>query len=157
LCGIPSLAFAVGVYLPLSTSTPIFVGGLVRYLADRWGRSAGAAPSETDSDTSPGVLLSTGYIAGGAIRRLLLAFLNFSDEIPRPLSRSQYHEYAITRQETFTEASGEAARYDLGLGESVPDDRKPAVDEAAAAIRDLNDGLLTRYVRVPKGTVLQLG
>jgi uncharacterized oligopeptide transporter (OPT) family protein len=30
LAGIPSLAFAVGVYLPISSSTPIFVGGLVR-------------------------------------------------------------------------------------------------------------------------------
>src|SRR5207249_6534101 len=36
MSGIPSLAFAVGVYLPLSTSTPIFVGGGVRLLVDRY-------------------------------------------------------------------------------------------------------------------------
>ena len=40
LSGVPSLPFAVGVYLPLSSSTPIFVGGLVRYLADRAGRKS---------------------------------------------------------------------------------------------------------------------
>ncbi len=81
LCGIPSLAFAVGVYLPLSTSSPIFVGGMVRYIADRWGKSNTGQPAkETDSDTSSGVLLSTGYIAGGAIAGVLVAFLNFSDQ-----------------------------------------------------------------------------
>ena len=68
LSGVPSLPFAVGVYLPLAESTPIFVGGLVRYLADRAGRkSKGRAPSEAESEMGPGVLLSTGYIAGGAI------------------------------------------------------------------------------------------
>ncbi len=42
LCGVSSLAFAVGVYLPLSSSAPIFVGGLVRYAADRWVRKPAA-------------------------------------------------------------------------------------------------------------------
>ena len=39
LCGVSSLAFAVGVYLPLSSSAPIFVGGMVRYVVERWGES----------------------------------------------------------------------------------------------------------------------
>ena len=30
LSGIPSLAFAVGVYLPISSSMPIFIGGMIR-------------------------------------------------------------------------------------------------------------------------------
>ena len=38
MSGIPSLAFAVGVYLPLSSSSPIFIGGMVRWLVDRWLR-----------------------------------------------------------------------------------------------------------------------
>ena len=38
MSGIPSLAFAVGVYLPLSSSSPIFIGGLVRWLVDRRSR-----------------------------------------------------------------------------------------------------------------------
>jgi OPT family oligopeptide transporter len=67
LCGVPSLAFAVGVYLPLSSSTPIFLGGLVRWIVDKVRNQ----PSEGDS--SPGVLLSSGYIAGGAIATLIVA------------------------------------------------------------------------------------
>src|SRR5437867_9725353 len=36
MSGIPSLAFAVGVYLPLSSSSPIFIGGMVRLMVDKW-------------------------------------------------------------------------------------------------------------------------
>ena len=67
---VPSLAFAVGVYLPLSTSMPIFVGGLVRLAVDRIRRA-----NAEDSDSSPAVLLSSGYIAGGAIAGILIALL----------------------------------------------------------------------------------
>ena len=67
---VPSLAFAVGVYLPLSTSMPIFVGGLVRLAVDRIKRA-----NAEDSDSSPAVLLSSGYIAGGAIAGILIALL----------------------------------------------------------------------------------
>jgi len=38
MSGIPSLAFAVGVYLPLSSSSPIFIGGMIRYLSDLYVR-----------------------------------------------------------------------------------------------------------------------
>jgi putative OPT family oligopeptide transporter len=78
---VPALAFAVGVYLPLSSSSPIFFGGLVRWLVDRKMRKqpAYAAMSETqfaeESDKSPGVLLSSGYIAGGAIAGIIIAIL----------------------------------------------------------------------------------
>ncbi len=82
LCGVSSLPFAVGVYLPLSSTTPIFVGGLTRYLVERIGRKRnGGAASELESEMSPGVLLSTGYIAGGTIAGVLLAFLTFSETI----------------------------------------------------------------------------
>jgi len=70
LSGVPSLPFAVGVYLPLSSSTPIFIGGILRWIADR---SAGR--SESEGDSSPGVLFSSGYIAGGSLCGVLLAFL----------------------------------------------------------------------------------
>jgi putative OPT family oligopeptide transporter len=81
MAGIPSLAFAVGVYLPLSSSSPIFVGGLVRYGVDRYLRRklAGRKLSEdeliAEGDKSPGVLLASGYIAGGAIAGIIIAFL----------------------------------------------------------------------------------
>jgi len=70
MAGVPALAFAVGVYLPLSTSTPILVGGLVRGAVDRLRRTAAE-----ESDSSPAVLLSSGYIAGGAIAGILIAIL----------------------------------------------------------------------------------
>jgi uncharacterized oligopeptide transporter (OPT) family protein len=76
LVGVPSLPFAVGVYLPLSSSTPIFVGGMIRYLADRLGRR-----TEAEGDKSPGVLLSSGYIAGASIALMIVAFLNFDTAI----------------------------------------------------------------------------
>jgi len=81
MAGIPSLAFAVGVYLPLSSSSPIFVGGLVRYAVDLYLRRklAGRNMSEdelvAEGDKSPGVLLASGYIAGGAIAGIIIAFL----------------------------------------------------------------------------------
>lgn len=70
LCGISSLPFAVGVYLPISASTPIFVGGLVRWFVERKTK---APESELEADTGPGVLFSSGLIAGGSIAGILLA------------------------------------------------------------------------------------
>jgi putative OPT family oligopeptide transporter len=67
-----SLTFAVGVYLPLSTTMPIFIGGLVRKLADK---KYGRVPDEASE--SEGTLLSSGLIAGGALVGVLVAFLHF--------------------------------------------------------------------------------
>lgn len=77
---VPALAFAVGVYIPLAASTPIFVGGLIRWLVDRRTRRKAAYAQMTEeqfaaeSDKSPGVLLASGYIAGGAIAGIAIAF-----------------------------------------------------------------------------------
>lgn len=79
LSGVPSLPFAVGVYLPLAASTPIFLGGAVRWLVDAVRRGA------DDGDSSPGVLLSSGYIAGGSIAALIAAFLEFTPETLKSL------------------------------------------------------------------------
>ncbi len=81
LVGIPSLAFAVGVYLPISSSTPIFVGGVIRWLVDRARRKKMEHHQLTEEqhaaegDKSPGVLMASGYIAGGAIAGIIIAFL----------------------------------------------------------------------------------
>ena len=81
VCGVHSLAFAVGVYLPISSTTPIFIGGMIRYFVDRKRRRepAMAKLDETQftaaSDRGPGVLFASGYIAGGAIAGILIAFL----------------------------------------------------------------------------------
>lgn len=71
LCGVPALAFAVGVYLPLAASMPIFAGGLIRWLCDRKGPKY----AEGEEDSSPAVLFSSGLIAGGAIAGILVALL----------------------------------------------------------------------------------
>jgi putative OPT family oligopeptide transporter len=70
LTGVSALAFAVGVYLPLSTTMPIFVGGLIRYVVDRSRKM-----SAEESDSSPAVLMSSGLIAGGSIAGILIALL----------------------------------------------------------------------------------
>lgn len=81
LCGVSSLAFAVGVYLPISSSSPIFVGGLIRWLVDWRMRhklrehKLDEATLAAESDKSPGVLLASGYIAGGAIAGIIIAFI----------------------------------------------------------------------------------
>jgi hypothetical protein len=67
--GVPALAFAVGVYLPLESTTPVFAGGLVRALIDRQ-RGSGA-----ESDAGPGILYSSGLIAGGSMMGLGYALL----------------------------------------------------------------------------------
>jgi putative OPT family oligopeptide transporter len=79
MAGIPSLAFSVGVYLPLSSTSPIFVGGVIRWLADRRNNKLAhnAVLSEEEKqaagDRSSGVLLASGYIAGGALAGIIIA------------------------------------------------------------------------------------
>ncbi|MEO8217835.1 MAG: oligopeptide transporter, OPT family [Acidobacteriota bacterium] len=81
MSGIPSLAFAVGVYLPLSSSSPIFIGGMVRFMVDRYlrrkfrGHNLTEEQLVAEGDKSPGVLMASGYIAGGAIAGIIIAFM----------------------------------------------------------------------------------
>jgi putative OPT family oligopeptide transporter len=96
LCGVSSLAFAVGVYVPMQYSVPIFCGGLVRWAVDAYAlrRSAAAVAGGTPeeraaaevraiarTESSPAVLLASGFIAGGSLAGVLLAFLEI-DQIP---------------------------------------------------------------------------
>jgi putative OPT family oligopeptide transporter len=69
LCGIHSLSFAVGSYLPIATTAPIFAGGLVRaYVEKRTGRTE-------ESEVGAGTLFSSGLIAGGSLAGILYAVL----------------------------------------------------------------------------------
>jgi putative OPT family oligopeptide transporter len=72
LMGVSALPVAVGMYLGLSTATPIFCGGILRWVTDRW---RGVSASEAETETSPGVLMSSGYIAGGTLCGLLIGFM----------------------------------------------------------------------------------
>jgi putative OPT family oligopeptide transporter len=69
LCGIRSLPFAVGSYLPIATTAPIFCGGLVRWWVER------KSGQSQESDVSSGVLFSSGLIAGGSIAGIIFALL----------------------------------------------------------------------------------
>ena len=88
MSGIPSLAFAVGVYLPLASSSPIFIGGMIRLLVDCYLRVKFRHKNLSDieltaeGDKSPGVLLASGYIAGGAITGIVIA----AKELVAPLA-----------------------------------------------------------------------
>ena len=69
LCGIHSLSFAVGSYLPIATTAPIFAGGLVRWWVEQ---KTGVAQ---ESEVSAGTLFSSGLIAGGSIAGIIFAIL----------------------------------------------------------------------------------
>jgi hypothetical protein len=82
LAGMPALPIAVGMYLPIGSTTPIFFGGVLRLIADRW---RGSGQSDVETETSPGVLLASGYIAGGTLCGLIIAFFSF---LPDSFSKS---------------------------------------------------------------------
>jgi hypothetical protein len=83
LAGVSALAFAVGVYLPLATTLPIFVGGVLRGLVDR---ARQFTPDE--GETSPGTLMSTGLIAGGSLAGIIIALLVVFENIGKKLDFS---------------------------------------------------------------------
>jgi hypothetical protein len=94
LCGQSSLAFAVGVYIPMQYTTPIFLGGFISWLAGpgRRGKSNqqhDEASAMAEAETSPGTLLASGYIAGGTLAGVAIAFLEFSPWLKEKLN---YHQ-----------------------------------------------------------------
>jgi uncharacterized oligopeptide transporter (OPT) family protein len=85
LCGIRSLSFAIGIYLPLSTTLPIFIGGAIRGIVEwRQKRKNIIIPPE-EEDLGKGNLFATGLVAGGAIAGVIVAFLFADDTISEKL------------------------------------------------------------------------
>ncbi len=78
LCGVSGLAFAIGVYLPLASMAPIYVGGCLRAWAER--RRA-ATPDQSD----PGILAASGLVAGEGLAGVLIAALVAFGVAPRSL------------------------------------------------------------------------
>ncbi len=70
LCGVRSLGFSVGAYLPISTTVPIFIGGLIKYFVDK-ANSGGKEEGETGS----GILYASGLIAGGSLMGIISAVM----------------------------------------------------------------------------------
>jgi uncharacterized oligopeptide transporter (OPT) family protein len=90
LCGVSSLAFAVGVYIPMQYTSPIFLGGVVAWLVGVWKRKSKSSQNEAvpaaEAEGSPGTLLASGYIAGGTLAAVGIAFMEFSPALKKALN-----------------------------------------------------------------------
>jgi OPT family oligopeptide transporter len=93
LCGVKSLSFAVGAYLPLSTTAPIFVGGAIKGLADYMARRKGEHVEE--SELGPGNLFATGLVAGGALAGVVVAILSVNEGVSQAIGKLSV-EHALT-------------------------------------------------------------
>ncbi|ACL63624.1 oligopeptide transporter, OPT family [Anaeromyxobacter dehalogenans 2CP-1] len=94
LCGVKSLSFAVGLYLPLSTTLPIFVGGALKGVADFVSRRKGGAGEE--GELGSGSLFATGLVAGGALFGVIVAFLQvFAEGTMKTLDLQESIVHAI--------------------------------------------------------------
>ena len=94
LCGIKALSFAIGIYLPLATTLPIFIGGMIRAFVDKKHKKVGAAVEE-EEDLRKGNLFATGLVAGGALEGVIVAFLSVNDGISSALGNINM-EHALT-------------------------------------------------------------
>jgi len=93
LCQVKSLSFAVGVYLPLSTTAPIFTGGAIKGVADYLARRKGQGHGE--SELGPGNLFATGLVAGGAIMGVIVTGIGAKDSWAAALGNVSA-EHALT-------------------------------------------------------------
>jgi uncharacterized oligopeptide transporter (OPT) family protein len=105
LCGVSSLSFAVGAYLPLSTTLPIFIGGAIKGLVERNKKKPASSEEE---ELGSGNLFATGLVAGGAVAGVLIAFLAGSDFGSRFLG-------AVNLEEGLVHALSEPGYYVLGV------------------------------------------
>jgi len=71
--GLPALAFALGMYLPLSVNTPVLAGGLIAWFVTRNGTDA-----QKSKRNEKGTLMASGFVAGGAIMGVIAAVIRFS-------------------------------------------------------------------------------
>ncbi len=190
LCGVSSLAFAVGVYVPIQYSSPIFLGGIVRYLVDRQLAKQAQAEAESrlqaavaaagdnplarmeaeaeakaqaeieairKSETSGGVLMASGFIAGGSLAGVLLGFLAFSDELPDDLQQWKNTKVQINVAQPFDKAAEDLARRQLGLSDADSTEKqREKVKELVDEIKSLSKNEQYAWVQVPKGTTLKL-
>jgi OPT family oligopeptide transporter len=88
LCGVKSLSFAVGAYLPLSTTLPIFAGGAIKGLVDMKTKKKTAEEDELGK----GSLFATGLVAGGALMGVIYAFLMAFPTTAEPVSKLNLEE-----------------------------------------------------------------
>ncbi|HEY3926972.1 MAG TPA: oligopeptide transporter, OPT family [Candidatus Koribacter sp.] len=73
MCGLPSLLFALGMYLPLELNTPALVGGMISHFVNKRGERTGGERGRTARER--GVIIASGLMAGGALGGVLGAAL----------------------------------------------------------------------------------
>ena len=125
LCGVKSLSFAVGAYLPLSTTLPIFVGGALKGIADAVARKKGEEVQ--DSELSSGSLFATGLVAGGTLLGVVAALLSayptteaiikkvdFGPKVLEMLGETEYHMLGVAAFALMGLALFRTARKPLG-------------------------------------------
>ncbi len=94
MCGVKALSFAVGLYLPLSTTLPIFIGGLIKGAADMMRKKRGEG--EEDAELGKGSLFATGLVAGGALFGVIVAIATTQvPDVIASLSFEQTIEHAL--------------------------------------------------------------
>jgi putative OPT family oligopeptide transporter len=108
LCGIKALSFAIGIYLPLATTLPIFIGGAIRGIVDWRKKKSGVIESAEEEDLSKGNLFATGLVAGGALAGVIVAYLMAFNSTKRGLD-------AISTEHWLTNALDQNGYYFLGV------------------------------------------
>jgi putative OPT family oligopeptide transporter len=108
LCGVRSLSFAIGVYLPLSTTLPIFLGGVIRGVVDSVKKRRGETVAEGGEDLERGNLFATGLVAGGALMGVIFAFLHIPAAVVTFLER-------LSVENAMKAGLGETGYYLLGV------------------------------------------
>ncbi|NOT37565.1 MAG: oligopeptide transporter, OPT family [Saprospiraceae bacterium] len=93
LCQVKALSFAVGLYLPLATTLPIFIGGVVKGIVDWNSRRKNKAAE--DSELGKGSLFATGLVAGGALAGVIVALLTVDEGIANTIAKFSA-EHGIT-------------------------------------------------------------
>jgi uncharacterized oligopeptide transporter (OPT) family protein len=109
LCGVNSLSFAVGAYLPLSTTLPIFAGGAIRGIVDYKKKKDKKQVSAEEDELGKGNLFATGLVAGGAVAGVIIAILAGFDWSAAILAK-------LNNQALLTGIIGEGGYIILGCG-----------------------------------------
>lgn len=109
LCGVKALSFAIGVYLPISTTLPIFIGGAIRAMVEKRKARKGIVAREGEEDLEKGNLYATGLVAGGALMGVVFAFLQIPESISNWLK-------TMSVESQLADTLGHGGYYILGIG-----------------------------------------
>jgi len=108
LCGIKALSFAIGIYLPISTTLPIFAGGAIRGIIDARLKKKGGLGNGEEEDLRKGNLFATGLVAGGALAGVIVAFMQANSSMNAKLQN-------ISQEHGLTTSLGQGGYFLLGV------------------------------------------